>query len=223
MFFSDDLEEFTEDSLQLSCLTTEFHIVVYTSIFSNLVILWSYSLTLCIMSFLFSQIEKICKVANKPLVVTYTGLIQACLDSGNIQNAAYIFDQVYEFCSPNLITYNVMLKAYVEHGMFEEAKELFGKMLGDENHISSKSDYRDRVVLPDIYTFNTMLDACNAEKRWDDFEYVYKRMLHHGFHFNAKRHLRMILDASRAGKVFLSEIFHFCSLLRLYLVLKMYH
>lgn len=85
--------------------------------------------------------------------------------------------------------------------MFEEAKGLFGKMFGDGNHISSKSDYNDR-VLPDIYTFNTMIDACNAEKRWDDLEYVYERMLHHGFHFNAKRHLRIILDASRAGKVF---------------------
>ncbi|KAL6332292.1 hypothetical protein AAG906_004854 [Vitis piasezkii] len=150
------------------------------------------------------QIEKICKVANKPLVVTYTGLIQACLDSGNIQNAAFIFNQMHEFCSPNLITCNVMLKAYLEHRMFEEAKELFGKMLGDGNRISSKSDYNDR-VLPDIYTFNTMIDACNAEKRWDDLEYVYEWMLHHGFHFNAKRHLRIILDASRAGKEELLE------------------
>ncbi|XP_034697014.1 pentatricopeptide repeat-containing protein At1g30610, chloroplastic-like [Vitis riparia] len=150
------------------------------------------------------QIEKICKVANKPLVVTYTGLIQACLDSGNVQNAAFIFNQMHEFCSPNLITCNVMLKAYLEHRMFEEAKELFGKMLGDGNRISSKSDYNDR-VLPDIYTFNTMIDACNAEKRWDDLEYVYEWMLHHGFHFNAKRHLRIILDASRAGKEELLE------------------
>lgn len=150
------------------------------------------------------QIEKICKVANKPLVVTYTGLIQACLDSGNVQNAAFIFNQMHEFCSPNLITCNVMLKAYLEHRMFEEAKELFGKMLGDGNRISSKSDYNDR-VLPDIYTFNTMIDACNAEKRWHDLEYVYERMLRHGFHFNAKRHLRIILDASRAGKEELLE------------------
>ncbi|KAH7545584.1 hypothetical protein FEM48_Zijuj01G0109000 [Ziziphus jujuba var. spinosa] len=145
------------------------------------------------------QIKKICKVANKPLVVTYTGLVQACLDSGNIQDAEYIFNQMKDFCSPNLVTCNIMLKAYLEHGMFKEAKELFLEMLEDGNHISSKSDYKVRVI-PDIYTFNTLLDACTAEKRWDDFEYVFKRMLHHGFHFNAKRHLRMILDASRAGK-----------------------
>ncbi|XP_059437637.1 pentatricopeptide repeat-containing protein At1g30610, chloroplastic [Corylus avellana] len=145
------------------------------------------------------QIEKICKVANKPLVVTYTGLIQACFDSGNIQDGAYVFNKMQNFCSPNLVTYNVMLKAYLAHGMFDEASELFHKMSEDGNHISRKSDYRVRVI-PDIYTFNTMLDACIADKRWDDFENIYRRMLHHGYHFNAKRHLRMILDASRAGK-----------------------
>lgn len=144
--------------------------------------------------------DKICKVANKPLVVSYTGLIQACLDSGNIQNAAYIFNQMKNFCSPNLVTCNIMLKAYLEHGLFEEAMKLFQEMAEDSNHINREYDKKG-LVIPDIYTFNTMLDACAAEKRWDDLELVYKRMLHHGFHFNAKRHLRMILDASRAGKV----------------------
>ncbi|XP_042945473.1 pentatricopeptide repeat-containing protein At1g30610, chloroplastic [Carya illinoinensis] len=145
------------------------------------------------------QIEKICNVANKPLVVTFTGLIQACLNAGNIQDGALIFNKMHNFCSPNLVTCNIMLKAYLAHGMFEEAKELFHKMSEDGNRISRISDYKVRVI-PDIYTFNTMLDACNTEKRWDDFENIYKRMLHHGFHFNEKRHLRMILNASRAGK-----------------------
>lgn len=148
--------------------------------------------------------EKICKVANKPLVVTYTGLIQACIDSGNIEDGAYIFKEMQNFCSPNLVSCNIMLKAYLEHGMFEEAKKLFNMMSEDRNHISRKSDYRVRVI-PDIYTFNTMLDACIAEKRWDDFENIYRGMLHHGFHFNAKRHLRMILNASGAVKGVLLE------------------
>ena len=78
-------------------------------------------------------------------------------------------------------------------------------MLDDGNHISRRSDYKFRVI-PDIYTFNTMLDASIAENRWDDFEYVYQKMLRHGFHFNANRHLRMVLDASRAGKVLLKSI-----------------
>ncbi|GKV03902.1 hypothetical protein SLEP1_g16137 [Rubroshorea leprosula] len=145
------------------------------------------------------QVEKICKVANKPLVVTYTGLIQACLDSGNIQNATYILNQMKDFCSPNLVTCNIMLKAYVEHGLFYEAKELFEKMSEDGNHINRRSDYKHR-VLPDIYTFNVMLGACAQEKRWDDFVYIYGRMLNHGFHFNAKHHLQILLNATRAGK-----------------------
>ncbi|XP_065847454.1 pentatricopeptide repeat-containing protein At1g30610, chloroplastic isoform X2 [Euphorbia lathyris] len=145
------------------------------------------------------QIEKICKVANKPLVVTCTGLLQACLDSGNVQNAVYIFNQMTQFCSPNLVTCNIMLKAYLEHGLFEEAKELFRKMTEDISNIRSRHDDKIRVMI-DIYSFNLMLDACATKKSWDDFEYVYERMLYHGYHFNGKRHLRMILDASRAGK-----------------------
>ncbi|XP_054813577.1 pentatricopeptide repeat-containing protein At1g30610, chloroplastic isoform X1 [Prosopis cineraria] len=145
------------------------------------------------------QIEKICKVANKPLVVTYTGLIQACLESGNIQDGAYIFEKMKDVCSPNLVTCNTMLKAYLEYGMFEEAKELFEKMSENTNHVRRNSDYKV-VVIPDIYTFNTMLDACIVEKKWNYFDYAYQKMLYHGYHFNPKRHLRMILEASRAGK-----------------------
>ncbi|CAH2034554.1 unnamed protein product [Thlaspi arvense] len=145
------------------------------------------------------MIKKICRVANKPLVVTYTGLIQACLDSGNIKNAAYIFDQMKEVCSPNLVTCNIMLKAYLQGGLFEEARELFEKMSEDGGHIKSRSDFESR-VLPDTYTFNTMLDSCAAQKKWDDFGHAYREMLRHGYHFNAKRHLKMVLEASRAGK-----------------------
>lgn len=146
------------------------------------------------------QIKKICRVANKPLVVTYTGLIQACLDSGNVKNAAYIFDQMKEVCNPNLVTCNIMLKAYLQEALFEDGRELFQKMLEDGNNIESSSDFESR-VLPDTYTFNTMLEACAEHKKWDEFGYAYQEMLRHGYHFNAKRHLKMVLEASRAGQV----------------------
>ncbi|KAL1205052.1 Pentatricopeptide repeat-containing protein [Cardamine amara subsp. amara] len=146
-----------------------------------------------------NMLKKICRVANKPLVVTYTGLIQACLDSGNIKNAAYIFDQMKEVCNPNLVTCNIMLKAYLQGGLFEEARELFQKMSEDGNHLKSGSDFESR-VLPDTYTFNTILDVCAQQEKWDDFCYAYREMLRHGYHFNGKRHLRMVLEASRAGK-----------------------
>ncbi|XP_030471303.2 pentatricopeptide repeat-containing protein At1g30610, chloroplastic [Syzygium oleosum] len=149
-------------------------------------------------------VEKICKVANKPLVVTYTGLIQACLEARDIASGSFIFKQMEEYCSPNLVTCNIMLKGYLDHGMFEEAKQLLNRMLEDANHINSKSDYKFRVI-PDTYTFNTILDACLEGRRWDDLQYVYQKMLHHGHHFNEKRHLRIVLDSSRAGQFGLLE------------------
>ncbi|XP_023736395.1 pentatricopeptide repeat-containing protein At1g30610, chloroplastic [Lactuca sativa] len=150
------------------------------------------------------QIEKVCKVANKPLVVTYTGLIQACLDSGKIESGVKIFNHMCNFCSPNLVTYNIMLKGYLDHNRFEEAQKLFYKLLENGKRVTSNDDYR-HVVLPDIHTFNLMLDTCFFNKKWDDVEFIYTKMLQHGFHFNPKRHSRIILEARKAGKVNLLE------------------
>lgn len=126
--------------------------------------------------------------------------MQASLDSGNIQDGAYIFEKMKEICAPNLVTFNIMLNAYLEHGMFQEAKALFEQMSENASRLRGSTDYK-MLVVPDTYTFNAMLDACVAEKRWDYFYHVYQRMLYHGFPFNKKRHLRMILEASKAGKV----------------------
>ncbi|KAF5198953.1 Pentatricopeptide repeat-containing protein [Thalictrum thalictroides] len=151
------------------------------------------------------QMDKICKVARKPLVVTYTGLIQACLDTGNVQNGAYIFKQMQEFCAPNLVTCNIMLKAYLDHRMFEDAKDLFHKMLDDSSIITRKGDYKNTVI-PDSYTFNTMLDACATEQKWEDLKNVFQEMFRRGYYFNTKRHLGIIMEACRAGKGELLEL-----------------
>ncbi|CAN1226345.1 Pentatricopeptide repeat-containing protein At1g30610, chloroplastic [Linum grandiflorum] len=148
-----------------------------------------------------AQVDKICRVANKPLVVTYTGLIQACLEAGRTEDATYIFNHMKQFCSPNLVTCNILLKGYLDHGRFEEARSLFDNMLD----YSTQLDNTVRVV-PDIYSFNTMLEACVSEQRWDDFGHVYETMLQHGHHFNAKRHVRFILEAARGGKEEVVEI-----------------
>lgn len=145
-------------------------------------------------------------MANKPLVVTYTGLIQACLDSGKIESGVKIFNHMCNFCSPNLVTYNIMLKGYLDHNRFEEAQKLFYKLLENGKRVTSNDDYR-HVVLPDIHTFNLMLDTCFFNKKWDDVEFIYTKMLQHGFHFNPKRHSRIILEARKAGKVKKNFIF----------------
>ncbi|XP_072967474.1 pentatricopeptide repeat-containing protein At1g30610, chloroplastic [Typha angustifolia] len=151
------------------------------------------------------QIDKICKVAKKPLVVTYTGLIQTCLDSGNIENGRYIFNQMHNFCSPNIVTCNIMLKSYIEHGLSKEAKDLFYNILDSSRLINSKT-YLSKKVVPDKFTFNTMMEACAKTEDWDDFENVFRQMLRHGYHFDTRRHLRMVLDAFRAGKEQVLEV-----------------
>ncbi|VAH63347.1 unnamed protein product [Triticum turgidum subsp. durum] len=148
------------------------------------------------------QVEKICKVANKPLVVTYTGLIQTCIDSGSIENAKYIFKEMCNYCSPNNVTCNIMLKSYIDHGMFEDAKDLLENILN--GRIRSKADLGEQAIA-DKFTFNTFLDACAEAKKWNDFEYAFRKMLSSGYHFDERRHLRMVLDAYRSGKEQLLE------------------
>jgi pentatricopeptide repeat protein len=144
------------------------------------------------------QVEKICKVANKPLVVTYTGLIQTCIDNGGMENAKYIFNHMCNYCSPNTVTCNIMLKSYIKHGMLEDAKDLLHDILNCR--IRSKAD-SSQVATADKFTFNTFMEACAAAKRWNDFEYAFREMLLNGYHFDERRHLRMVLDAYRHGKV----------------------
>ncbi|WOL03381.1 pentatricopeptide repeat-containing protein [Canna indica] len=151
------------------------------------------------------QMNKICKVAKKPLVVTYTGLIQACIDSGSIENATFIFKEMHKFCSPNIITCNIMLKSYIDHGMFEEAKDLFLKLLDGDYQITNRVGLTQKVA-PDKFTFNTMMEACAQMQKWDDFENAYRQMLNYGHHFDTRRHQRLVLDAFRAGKVQLLEL-----------------
>ncbi|CAO2165902.1 unnamed protein product [Urochloa humidicola] len=143
------------------------------------------------------QVEKICKVANKPLVVTYTGLIQTCIDNGSMENAKYIFREMCNYCSPNTVTCNIMLKSFVEHGMLEDAKDLLQDIM--HGRIRSKAD-SSQTATADKFTFNTFMEACAAAQSWDDFEYAFRKMLSKGYHFDERRHLRMVLDAYRNGK-----------------------
>ncbi|KAJ6805345.1 pentatricopeptide repeat-containing protein, chloroplastic [Iris pallida] len=96
---------------------------------------------------------------------------------------------------------NILLKSYIDHGMNNEAKDLFWKILDGSSHqIKNKVDSNQKAI-PDKFTFNTMMGACALTNNWDGFESSYKQMLDHGYHFDMKRHLHMVLDASRAGKV----------------------
>ena len=104
-----------------------------------------------------------------------------------------------------------MLKAFLGYEMFDEAKELFRKIIqsGDKRRkVKSK-------IKPDRSTFTMMLEAFVRDEKWDDFEHAYEQMLQYGYPFNTKHHLWMVLKASCAGKVFL---FRCLSLLKVLLL-----
>ncbi|GJW96981.1 pentatricopeptide repeat-containing protein [Tanacetum coccineum] len=128
---------------------------------------------------------------------------------GIVGSAAVYYDLARCLCSAGrckeaLVQIQLPLNRYLDHHKFVEARQLFYKLLENGKHITSNVDYR-QAVLPDIHTFNLMLEACLVNQKWDDLEFVYTRMLEHGFYFNAKRHSHMILEACNAGKVNLLE------------------
>lgn len=93
-----------------------------------------------------------------------------------------------------------MLKSYIDNGKFEEAKALFQKILDGDYQITNGGDSSQKVVA-DKFTFNIMIDACAQAQKWDDFVSAYGQMLNHGFHFDTSKHLRTVINASKAGKV----------------------
>ncbi|GLJ53573.1 hypothetical protein SUGI_1142920 [Cryptomeria japonica] len=148
------------------------------------------------------QVEKIRRVAKKPLYVTYTGLIKASMDSGHLQDCITIFDHMQKFCAPNIITCNMMLKLYGQHHMFKEATSLFEGIKRGKIWPQKFSD-GDPTLIPDITTYIAMLEACMVVQEWDYFENVYQDMLLKGYQLDKRQHSSLIVAASRAGKVHL--------------------
>jgi pentatricopeptide repeat protein len=109
---------------------------------------------------------------------------------------------MFNYCSPNNVTSNIMLKSYLEHGMFEDVKDLLHSILN--GRIRSKVDLNQSAIA-DKFTFNTFMEACAEANRWDDFEYAFREMLSNGYHFNERRHLCMVLMLTGAGR-YLSHI-----------------
>ncbi|KAH9287850.1 hypothetical protein KI387_031967, partial [Taxus chinensis] len=147
------------------------------------------------------QVEKIRRVATKPLYVTYTGLIKASIESGHLQGCISIFDQMQKFCAPNIITCNMMLKLYGQNHMFKEAATLFEGIRRGRVFPQKVGD-SDPVLMPDIITYTAMLEACVLAQEWDYFENVYQLMLLKGYRLENKQHSSLIVAASRAGKAF---------------------
>ncbi|KAJ4823319.1 hypothetical protein Tsubulata_001476 [Turnera subulata] len=129
---------------------------------------------------------------RKPLEVTFTGLILSSLDGGYVNHCISIFEHMKALCSPNIGTINTMLRIYGKNDLFSEAKELFEEI--------KKADGGSTSLVPDKYTYCSMLEASARALQWEYFEYVYKEMTFSGYQLDQSKHASLLVDASRAGK-----------------------
>ncbi|KAK1323431.1 Pentatricopeptide repeat-containing protein [Acorus calamus] len=151
------------------------------------------------------EVEKLKRLPlTKPLEVTFTGMIQSCLDGGYVHDCLSIFELMKDYCTPNIGTVNLMLKIYGRVDMFAKAKDLFEatKMAS----LCSKPSHTDLASLTtDVYTYSSMLEASANAHQWEYFEYVYKEMSLCNYQLDQHKHARLLVEASRAGKWHLLE------------------
>lgn len=152
--------------------------------------------------------DKIKKLPHgKPLEVTFTGLISSSMDGGHVDDCIAIFQYMKDHCVPNIGTVNTMLKVYGLSDMFSEAKELFQKVNKARSSRQTCQDDGYIPLIPDQYTYSSMLEASARALQWEYFEYVYKEMTLSGYQLDQTKHALLLVEASRAGKVGLFFLF----------------
>ncbi|KAL9241620.1 hypothetical protein vseg_015711 [Gypsophila vaccaria] len=154
------------------------------------------------------EIKKLKKLRHsRPLAVTFTGMILSAMDGGHVDNCIAIFDQMQNYCQPNIGAVNAMLKVYGRDDMFFEAKELFEKaersLTGDTSCLGDKNTS----LVPDMHTYSTMLEISSHAQQWEYFEYVYKEMCLNGYQLDQGKHAGLLVESSKAGKWHLLEHF----------------
>lgn len=149
------------------------------------------------------QVEKIKRLSHaRPLEVAFTGMIRSSLDGGHIDDCIRIFEHMREHCAPNIGTINAMLKVYGQNDMFSKAKKLFEEVKGDKSDsYASPGDDVEPSIIPDEYTYSSMLEASASALQWEYFEHVYREMTLSGFQLDQSKHGSLLIKASRAGKV----------------------
>ncbi|KAK1300941.1 Pentatricopeptide repeat-containing protein [Acorus calamus] len=153
----------------------------------------------------YRQVEKLKRLPlTKPLEVTFTGMIQSCLDGGYVHDCLSIFELMKDYCTPNIGTVNLMLKIYGRIDMFAKAKDLF-----EATKMASLCSKPSRTgiasLTTDVYTYSSMLEASANAHQWEYFEYVYKEMSLCNYQLDQQKHARLLVEASRAGKWHLLE------------------
>ncbi|KAL6013039.1 hypothetical protein ACLOJK_003529 [Asimina triloba] len=151
------------------------------------------------------QIEKLKSVPlTKPLEVTFTGMIQSCMDGGHVNDCMSVFEQMRDYCTPNIGTINAMLKVYGRKDMFSRAKELFEEAKKANSGCNSYLIGNTSLTL-DVHSYISMLEASASGNQWEYFEHVYKEMALCGYHIDQAKHSWLLIEASKAGKWHLLE------------------
>ncbi|KAF4375149.1 hypothetical protein F8388_017295 [Cannabis sativa] len=152
------------------------------------------------------EVDKMKKLSNtRPLAVTFTGMIMSSMRSGHIDDCISIFETMKNHCSPNIGTINTMLKVYGRNDMFSKAKELFEEIKKANSDSCPSLDGHKTLLVPDEFTYSSMLEASASALQWEYFEFVYKEMVISGYQLDQTKHASLLLKASRNGKWHLLE------------------
>ncbi|XP_057763360.1 pentatricopeptide repeat-containing protein At4g39620, chloroplastic-like [Arachis stenosperma] len=108
----------------------------------------------------------------RPDTSVYNALITAHLHSRNkakaLGKALNYFEKMKEMerCKPNIVTYNILLRAFAQARNANQVNSLFG-------------DLDESIISPDIYTFNSVMDAFGKNGMICEMESVLARMKNH--------------------------------------------
>ncbi|XP_059623743.1 small ribosomal subunit protein mS78 (rPPR3a)-like [Cornus florida] len=98
-------------------------------------------------------------------VRSFNALLGACVNSKKFDKITGFFHELPEKLSikPNVVSYNIMIKAFCEMGTLDSAISMLDEM--EKNGLD-----------PDVITFNTLLDTFYGRNRFVDGEKIWARM-----------------------------------------------
>jgi pentatricopeptide repeat protein len=108
--------------------------------------------------------NRMCRVGQKPNVVTYSSLIDYLCKNGRSAEARHIFDSMVEKGEkPNVTTYGSLLYGYAIQGNFIEMTRLIDLMVQNE-------------IPPNHHVFNILMNACGKHGMVDEEILTFNKM-----------------------------------------------
>ncbi|GFP81113.1 pentatricopeptide repeat-containing protein at3g49240 [Phtheirospermum japonicum] len=129
-----------------------------------------------------------------PSPTTYRILIKGLVDNNQVEKALELKDDMdskgmgEKRCSPDTLSYNVLIDQLCSNEKFAEAEELYKGMA-------------DNRVKPDEYTFVTLMDTCLKENRPDDAAQYFKTMVESKLRPNLGVYNRLMEALVKVGKI----------------------